>query len=84
MSIQTWTFPAMGGTIPGIPGEWHIGQEVDIDTETNTVLAVRTRGISDSSVVGEVSPPTQQSSARKKNATLPVKQQEEAGQEGSV
>lgn len=27
--------------IPGVPGMWHAGQEVDIDTDTNEVLDVR-------------------------------------------
>jgi len=41
---QTWTFNETG-TIPGIPGEWHAGQEVDIDEDTMTVVDVRLRKV---------------------------------------
>jgi len=40
MNKQTWQFPHTG-TIPGIAGLWHAGQLVDVDTDTNTVVATR-------------------------------------------
>jgi hypothetical protein len=47
MNKQTFSFPAMGGIIPNVSnpaspnGEFHAGQEVDVDLDTMTVLEVR-------------------------------------------
>lgn len=47
MSIQTFTFPHIGGIIPNVPnpdspnGEFHAGQAVDVDMDTMTVVATR-------------------------------------------
>lgn len=37
------TYRIIGSTlaIPGVPGTWHAGQEVDVDTDTGKVLDVR-------------------------------------------
>lgn len=47
MNKQTFSFPAQGGIIPNIPnpenpsGEFHAGQEVDVDLDTMTVIETR-------------------------------------------
>jgi len=47
MRIQTFTFPHIGGIIPNVPnpdsanGEFHAGQEVDVDLDTMTVVSTR-------------------------------------------
>ena len=41
MSIKTYRIIGATLAIPGVPGEWHDGQEVDVDTDTNTVVATR-------------------------------------------
>ena len=46
MKKKTFSFPAQGGIIPNIPnpenpsGEFHAGQEVDVDLDTMTVLTI--------------------------------------------
>lgn len=41
--LNKQTYRIIGSTlaIPGVPGEWHAGQEVDVNTDTNEVLDVR-------------------------------------------
>ncbi len=41
MSITTYRIIGSTLVIPGVPGEWHAGQEVDVDNDTNTVIANR-------------------------------------------
>lgn len=41
MNKQTYKIIDSTLAIPGIPGEWHAGQEIDVDVDTNTVLAIR-------------------------------------------
>ena len=39
--IQTYRIIGAALAIPNIPGTWHAGQEVDVETDTNKVLATR-------------------------------------------
>lgn len=39
MSLETYSFYDITGVIPGIPGEFHAGQRVTIDTDTMTVVS---------------------------------------------
>jgi hypothetical protein len=39
--IQTYKIIGSSMVIPGIPGEFHAGQEIDIDTDENKVVATR-------------------------------------------
>lgn len=39
--IQTYRIIGATLAIPNVPGTWHAGQEVDVDTDTNEVLATR-------------------------------------------
>lgn len=39
--IQTYRIIGSTLAIPGVPGMWHAGQEVDIDADTNTILDIR-------------------------------------------
>lgn len=41
MNKQTYRIIGSTLAIPGVPGTWHAGQEVDVNTDTNEVLAVR-------------------------------------------
>jgi hypothetical protein len=41
LNKQTYKIISSTQAIPGVPGEWHAGQEVDVDADTNEVLAVR-------------------------------------------
>lgn len=41
-NIQVYQFHETGA-IPGIPGEWHAGQIVEVDMDTMTVISVRLR-----------------------------------------
>jgi hypothetical protein len=65
MNKQTWVFYETTGVIPGIPGTWHAGQEVDIDTDTGAILAVRTPGVS-TDVQAEL--PTTQPAGKKRSS----------------
>lgn len=42
MNTKIYNFYQLG-VIPGIPGQWHSGQVVEVDTNTNTILDVRLR-----------------------------------------
>lgn len=41
MNKQTYKIIGSTLAIPNVPGTWHAGQEVDVDTDTNEVLATR-------------------------------------------
>lgn len=65
-NIQTWVINETTGAIPGVPGEFHAGQEVDVDTNTGMVIAVRLRGAPtppDLSIEGGAAPTQEQAPA---------------------
>lgn len=39
--IQTYRIIGAALAIPNVPGTWHAGQEVDVDTDSNEVLTTR-------------------------------------------
>jgi len=43
MNKKTYSFYDVGGTIPGIPGEYPAGIDVDVDLDDMKVLDVRLR-----------------------------------------
>lgn len=54
--IQTYRIIGSTLAISGVPGMWHAGQEVDVDTDTNKVLDVRLLPITPEDADTETSP----------------------------
>ena len=65
MNKQTWIFHETA-TIPGIPGEWHAGLDVDIDTDAMAVLDVRLRDAPQREEVQQQIAPQETASTKKK------------------
>ncbi len=57
MNKQTYRIIGSTLAIPGVPGEWHAGQEVDVDTDTNEVLATRLLPTTPEDADTETTPP---------------------------
>lgn len=77
MNKTTYQF-SQTGTIPGIPGEWHAGLLVDVDTDTNTVVGTRLMNApaaddSASPPATEESPTSQQASNEAKTTAKEAK-----------
>ena len=88
MSITTYRIIGSTLVIPSVPGEWHAGQEVDVDNDTNTVLANRLLPIVAPNseelppeVVEQSTQPLDEPSA---HPTVAVEQSTEEIQEGNV